>query len=161
MQRLYKDYRKLSDTYITKAIEIIGDNAKVADDALDIHESTDFITEDNTRFAWRMRKHKWLSCNDITIRYAIPDGSDTEFAKIMKGHGNYLLYTWLNENDTDFAKHVIIDLDLLRDYIKRGGYYDIKSNVSQDGGNKFAIFSLTAIRNCITTNWQFDNFLKS
>jgi len=88
----------------------------------DVKRGTDLIVHsDNIRIMCRTRSYRYSQDygDDFTIRTSTVTGREGELSKIMKGFGQYMLYGFSNEKDTDLCKWFIGDLNAFRIYIAR------------------------------------------
>jgi len=96
--------------------DVAGDivEIKIADEQQDQRESTDYeIILVGGRVAARVRKWAYFKkYGDFTLRCSRPSGRETEYAKIMKGWGDWYLYGWRRNNH--FGHWVLIDLEKFR-----------------------------------------------
>jgi hypothetical protein len=97
----------------------------------DMQEGFDAIfTLPDIKIPIRIRKKKYLSFRDITIRSKLDTGSRTEIDKIRDGCGDYYFYAWETKNRNSFVAYVIFDINK---FVKSGR---IDKPSSEDVDNK-------------------------
>jgi len=106
-------------TKIIKAI--LGNYFIVKDIEEDLERGTDFlILKINPfRIACRLRRYKFIKLysDEFTIRASRSSGIKTEFDKIIDGYVDYILYGFINEDETKIIKYFIGDLKIFREYL--------------------------------------------
>jgi hypothetical protein len=120
----YYMQRRWSDGHMTKVkVAIANEVLRTASDHLDMKEATDLEWVSPTGFgrlhiAVRLRKHSYFERykNEITIRCKSRYDCETELAKILQGRGDLIFYAFLNEQEDDFLKYTIGDLQVLRQW---------------------------------------------
>lgn len=121
------------DKYFDKIKEILNKNINNKYEISTFYEDTklcfDLIIKE-TKISIRLRKVKHLNKMDITIRYRGKKSSYSEYHKIKSGMGDIMFYGWLNQDETDIIKWVIVDLHKLR---KMGIYKMNIQNPNSDG----------------------------
>lgn len=92
----------------------------------------------------RVRRHEYLNRmqhapglayrNQITIRDRRPSGVATEMAKVRLGEGDFFVYGFESEPDSDrLYPWVLVNLEMIRDYDLHGGYSTVKRNKGERG----------------------------
>jgi len=122
----YRTQRSWSDQHMPKVKAAIADAIfKPADDHLDMKEATDLVFMSPTGFpnlhiAVRLRKHSYFDRykHEFTLRCQTRTNCQTELAKIMEGRGDLIFYAFLNEQETDFLKYTIGDLQVFREWYR-------------------------------------------
>lgn len=97
---------------------ILGNQFISKDIEADLHEGIDFLVFrlEPIRVACRLRRFNYLKyANDFTIRWSRPSGVKTEYQKIMDGMVDYILYGFINEEETKIVSYFIGDLRVFRD----------------------------------------------
>lgn len=122
----------------------------VAPDVEDWKRNTDFILTAtfpskgrDIRVSARARRRKYLGRypGQFTVRLDRPSGVETEMPKLRKGWGDLMVYGFESEVDSNrLNPWWVINLEMLRDYIARGGYF--RSQPNHDGSSSFAVFWL-------------------
>lgn len=75
--------------------------------------TNDFNVKEN-KCGVRIRNYKFRNYNDVTIRYKTQRGYETEYEKLKSGKAFYYLYGYMNEEQTELCKYVIIDFKKLK-----------------------------------------------
>jgi hypothetical protein len=86
----------------------------------DAARCTDLIVHsENIRVMCRTRSYGYLQKygDEFTLRTSTISGTESEFRKVLRGFGHYLLYGFSNEEDTDLCKWFIGDLNAFRMYV--------------------------------------------
>ena len=152
-----------------RMIKAILGNVFIGKDAqMDRQQATDFLIYSVKPFkvAVRLRRYNYFLkySDEFTIRYSRPSGVDTEIHKIQKGLVNYVLYGFVNAEETKIIRWFIGDLNVFRN---ANPLPVIKSNNPPD--SSFAIYKLNQFpKNFIVKTWQrniadkvFDRFEKA
>ena len=114
----------------------------------DSEMNTDLIVLklDAIRIAVRIRKHLYLEKykNEFTIR-SNRKNNLTEFAKIIKGYGNYFFYGFANREESMLAFWRLLDLNEFRlSYMSQlylGKHLEQKRS-NKDGSSDFFVFNV-------------------
>jgi hypothetical protein len=116
----------------------------------DWKRNTDFVLstvvpvrDRQIRVSARVRRHKYIRRyrDEFTVRLDRPSGVETEMPKIRAGWGDFTIYGFESEPGSDrLGPWFIGNLGLLRDYLRRGGYYIPQTN--RDGSSTFGAFHL-------------------
>lgn len=132
--KLDKEIRNiLSDVFITK------------DAQLDLKEGTDFLIYSVNPFkiGVRLRRYKfYLNENyrtQFTIRWKRRTNIETEIDKIRKGLVDYILYGFVNKDETKIIQYFIGDLKIFRENEPKP--FQIKTNMDCRC-SEFAIYNL-------------------
>lgn len=122
----YSDDRSWSDRFIPLIKQTIGMHLlAVSTFEQDTKEAADLVvlTASPLKIACRVRKHQYLSKygNEFTIRKSRPNGSKTEYEKIIDGFGNWMFYAFSNPSDdgSGFSKWWIFSLYAFRVHLIR------------------------------------------
>lgn len=140
----YKEDREFADELNQSIIclleRVLGGKALVASDEQDMKQATDFIAN-GYKVGCRIRRFsEWgkYPRHEFTIRCGRPGKNDTELAKILDGHGDFLLYGFSDESGSMVHKWMLIDLDAFRKSFNPQADLDRKRN--QDGSSDLAVF---------------------
>jgi len=122
----YSTNREFSDRFIPQIKSIIAEFLiQTASPEEDMEHNTDLVvlkTEDNIRFACRIRRPGWMKCkHEFTIRYEKATRMPTEWHKILKGWGDYIFYGIANEKE-NIGAWGIGKLSVFRQYVKEYQY---------------------------------------
>lgn len=121
---------------------ILGNQFIVKDIEADLHEGTDFLVFrlQHIRVACRLRRFRYLEkyADEFTIRWSRPSGIDTEYHKIIKGLVDYILYGFINQEETKIITYFIGDLKVFRDSAIKP--FEIKPNNPYD--SELAIYKI-------------------
>lgn len=120
----YATDRRWADKFIPRLKYIIADFIiRPAPDAEDIQHNTDLIVFrcDPLRIACRVRRYSYLLRypDEFTIRGGRPNGTETEIGKLISGYGDYFVYAFANEEETDLIAWRVIDLRAFRLWYSR------------------------------------------
>lgn len=113
---------RLEKRLISKIKTILAEHFIVQDIQSDIEEGIDFMTFTVKSFkvGVRLRRFKYFKVlswrNEFTIRYYRPSGNRTEIHKIRDGLVQYLLYGFVDEDETNIIQYFIGDLDVFREH---------------------------------------------
>ena len=137
------------ETKFSKIIKgILGNQFITKDIYADEQEGTDFqtYTIHPLRVAVRLRRHSYYEKykDEFTIRWSRPSGIKTEYQKIMEGLVNYILYGFLDEDESHIISYFIGDLSIFRNSNIQP--YKIKPNAPIND-SELAIFRLDALPN--------------
>jgi hypothetical protein len=107
----------------------------------DLKEGTDFAIFGIKPFkvAVRLRRNYCLDRGygkEFTIRWSRPSGAKTEINKIEEGLVDYILYGFLDKDETKLVQYFIGDLAVFRDHLQEP--FKIKKNKS--GDSELAIY---------------------
>jgi hypothetical protein len=142
----YLMQRKWSDLHMPKVKAAIADAIfKPADDHLDMKQATDLVFISPTGFpnlhiAVRLRKHTYFERfrNEFTVRCQTRTNCETELSKIMQGRGDLMFYAFLNEQETDFLKYTIGDLQVFREWYRdRQAFGGLPASTTNKDGTGF------------------------
>jgi len=98
---------------------ILGNYFITQDVVLDKEQGTDFaiMTVNPFKVGIRLRRYKyWLNWefrNQFTIRWKLASGNKTEIDKIRSGFVRYILYGFVNEEESQIIQYFIGDLSAL------------------------------------------------
>lgn len=116
----------------------------------DWNRNTDFILSTviplpkrDIRISARARRHKYASMypHEFTVRLDRPSGVQSEMPKLRAGYGDFTIYGFEADEDSDrLGPWFIGNANLLRDYIARGGFYKVERN--HDRSSRFCAFHL-------------------
>lgn len=144
----YNNNRKLEDTFTKDIKSILGNYFIVKDIQADLKEGTDFLIlkMNPFRIAVRLRRYEYYLKypDEFTIRYKLPSGYKTEYAKIMEGLVDYLFYGFINKEETTIISYFIGDLNVFRNIKNIDKYPIIYENKTFDH-NKLAVYKLGAL----------------
>jgi hypothetical protein len=111
----------------------------------DWERNTDFVLtlrQNRLTFSARARRFQYAEryVNNFSIRLGRATGAKTEMAKMLNGHGDMLIYGFESAPGSDrLCPWLLGNLEILRQYIRDGGYYEPKPN---DDGTTAAYFYL-------------------
>lgn len=116
-QASYSDNRDWSDQWIPRIREIVGPYLlEPSSFDVDTTQATDLVivTSRLIQIACRVRRAGYLPKyeHDFTIRRQTKHGAKTEFEKLLNGMADWMFYA--HEGDGDFAKWMLINLDVWR-----------------------------------------------
>lgn len=139
----WSDDKRWSDKFIQKLQMVAGllitSPASLSDDAF---KNTDMIVlvAQNVRIACRVRRHEFYKSypHDFTIRSARDTGTKTELTKIMEGWGDYLIYGFSNQAETNLEAWRVINLSEFRRQFQNISY----SKISNGDGTHFCAFDV-------------------
>ena len=94
----------------------------VSSDYEDGNLSFDMVLNSKIGISVRIRKHKYINFNDLTIRYRSKAGGYCEFEKIQNGLADIYFYAYMNEDESKLIKIRICDVDAIRELIKQEKY---------------------------------------
>lgn len=119
MTTVYEKNRTIEDKFSKVIKTILGNQFFVKDIQMDLKNGTDFLTfmaKNQIKVAVRLRRYSYLEKypEDFTIRWKLRSGVKTEIHKIMEGLVDYLLYGFINEEETKIIKYFIGDLSVFR-----------------------------------------------
>ncbi|SFD67678.1 hypothetical protein [Roseivivax sediminis] len=145
----YERDRAWSDQFIPQIKHIVGAHLlQAAPDALDMRQATDLLMLDgkDLRIAARVRRPGYAERfpHQFTIRSGLPSGGETELAKIVNGHGDWMFYAHANEWG-GLERWWLIDLRAFRAALIRhkAGDGAIKwGNKTNPDGSRFVWFDL-------------------
>ncbi len=143
MSANWKDDKSWSDKFMQKLQMVAGllitSPAPVADDAF---KNTDMIVlvARSVRIACRIRRYEFYKSfpHDFTIRSARDTGTKTELSKILDGWGDYLIYGFSNQAETNLEAWRVINLEAFRQNFKSLPY----STLSNGDGTHFCAFDV-------------------
>lgn len=139
---VYVTNRAWSDRFLPDIKTIVGSQLlQTAPDTLDQKQATDLLMLDgkDVRIAARVRRYGYASRYpyDFTIRSRLGSGNQTELAKIVNGHGDWMFYGHANSTGTGIDRWWLIDLKAFRAGLIRQAQngYPIRSGnkVNADG----------------------------
>lgn len=115
----------------------------------DQQRNTDLLVlkAETKRIACRIRKHQYLDRygDQFTIRAGRPSGVPTELRKLISGWGDYILYGFADQSETQLAAWFLGDLNVFRLWHQmetwRGNKPGIKQN-NGDGSSWFMAYRL-------------------
>lgn len=121
---MYQKDRTWSDIFIPAIKRNAGQHLlQVSSFEVDTQQAADLVVlhAKGVTLAARVRRHGFLPQYkyDFTIRSSRDSGAETELAKIEKGFADYLFYGHAKDNIGSLASYMMIDLDILRENIKR------------------------------------------
>lgn len=102
----------------------------------DLHNGTDFETFIVKPFTVgaRLRRHKYYAPfgDQFTLRWSLPSGMPTEIDKVRAGLVDYILYGFVNQEETKIIRYFIGDLSVFRQNEPRPvGIFDNDPNDSR------------------------------
>ena len=115
----FEKNRKLERKFIKTAKCILGFQFVNQDIKKDLEEGIDFLTFSISpiKVGFRLRRFNYLKFKDeFTIRWSISSGNPTEIDKIRNGDIDYILYGFVNQEETKIIRYFIGDLTIFRDY---------------------------------------------
>lgn len=135
--------KRWSDKFIQKLQMVAGllitSPAPMIDDAF---KNTDMIVlaARGVRIACRVRRYEFYKSYpyDFTIRSARDTGTKTELSKILEGWGDYLIYGFSNQSETNLEAWRVIDLDAFRNKFQSLA----RSTLSNGDGTHFLAFDV-------------------
>jgi hypothetical protein len=103
--------------YIKKLLGLIC--VEIADIDEDRKHNTDLLFDVGSgRVAVRVRRIeerlKYNRRNEVTFRFSLSSGVETEFSKLLYGWGDYFLYGWGEDTRKTLPSYVLIDLEKFR-----------------------------------------------
>lgn len=117
MSAIYQIQRGLSDKFDNKIIDLLSkifktSDVKISSTHQDKFQNTDFVVNQFINISSRQRLYKYFELfpGDFTIR------KESEYPKILKGFGDYLLYYFLDRDQQHIIKWSLINLDIFRKY---------------------------------------------
>lgn len=121
---------------------------QVASPFRDMKQATDFDIK-KCALAARIRRGDKLDEKykyDITLRFRRESGAETEFSKVMAGHGDWFFYGHASGIGIDISTWYLIDLEVLRQEIR--AKVPLKFSVIQNGDNQtsFIAFDLRSFK---------------
>lgn len=151
-----------SDQYIPAVKRVLG--PLLLEEApldLDTQEATDLLvfTARDMRIACRIRRADYLERfgNEFTIRYSRDNGHTTEWAKIVDGWGDWMIYGFADPDEPGrLARWTVIDLRALRACLIRNGRSSIASGVTGNGdGTTFKWIKIASLpkKAIVAANW--------
>jgi hypothetical protein len=115
----------------------------------DWKRNTDFVLQAvvptpsrEIRISARVRRYKYASRypDEFTVRLDRPSGAPAEMPKIRQGWGDFTIYGFESEPGSNrLGPWFLGNVEMLRDYLRRGGYYKVKEN--RDRSSRFAAFN--------------------
>jgi hypothetical protein len=156
------DYRNLENKFKSE-IELHIKNAmpnlfdsfvqfRQSDDEEDGKLSFDLVFNMNFTISIRIRKHKYLKFNDMTIRYKSLKGYRTEIDKIKDGLAQIYFYAYMSEDENSLCKVRICNVESIRKLIEQENY---KVHENKDG-TMLAAFKFQDIANNQGAVYQFN-----
>jgi len=156
------DYRNLENKFKSE-IELHIKNAmpnlfdsfvqfRQSDDEEDGKLSFDLVFNMNFTISIRIRKHKYLKFNDMTIRYKSLKGYRTEIDKIKDGLAQIYFYAYMSEDENSLCKVRICNVESIRKLIEQENY---KVRENKDG-TMLAAFKFQDIANNQGAVYQFN-----
>jgi hypothetical protein len=156
------DYRNLENKFKSE-IELHIKNAmpnlfdsfvqfRQSDDEEDGKLSFDLVFNMNFTISIRIRKHKYLKFNDMTIRYKSLKGYRTEIDKIKDGLAQIYFYAYMSEDENSLCKVRICNVESIRKLIEEKNY---KVRENKDG-TMLAAFKFKDIANNRGAVYQFN-----
>jgi len=155
--KTYLENRKWSDQYIPEMRRILSKyfwckESEIHEDIeRDLMENTDLILPNGQTVACRVRKNEYLYSYryQFTFRYSNPFGCKTEFEKMLDGYGDWLFYSFAENNTNKLSAGFIGNLDAFRlwyfDVRPRSKPLEFKQNEGDNNG--FVIFRYTEVPN--------------
>lgn len=134
--------RSWSDRFLPEIQELVGPHLlDVAADEPDRRQATDLmmLTARDVRVAARVRRPGFgrRYPYEFTLRSRLPSGAETELAKIVNGHGDWLFYGHASEDQARIEDWWLIDLRAFRAGLIRqatnGGRIRCGDKVNPDG----------------------------
>jgi hypothetical protein len=141
----YEEDRAWADKFLPHQKEIAEKAIRVETAPIeeDLRRNTDLILRTavpiknrEIRISARVRRHQYVARfrDEFTIRLDRPSGADTEMVKMQRGYGDFVIYGFESEPDSDrLFPWFIGNTELLRDYVNCGGY--IKQQRNRDGSS--------------------------
>jgi hypothetical protein len=118
--------------YIKKLLGLIC--VEIADIEEDRKHNTDLLFDVGSgRVAVRVRRIEerleYNRRNEVTFRFSLASGVETEFSKLLYGWGDYFLYGWGDETKKTVPSYALLDLEQFRGWwTNRATYYLFESN---------------------------------
>lgn len=144
-QQTYEKNISLERKFARILKAILGNQFITQDVVMDKQEGTDFaiVTMNPFKVGIRLRRYKyWLNPNyreQFTIRWSLVSGNKTEINKILSGYVNYILYGFVNKEETKIIQYFIGDLNVFR--LLNPQPYEIRHNQSANDSD-LAIYRL-------------------
>lgn len=143
--------KKWSDRFIPDMQRIVGEHLiGPAPDDEDMKRNTDLIVLrlDPIRIACRIRKHGYYDSfgDEFTIRISRPSGTKTEFAKLIEGYGDYILYGFADKGETKIHAWILGDLRVFRLTFQEMSWKGKPIGTAQknkDGSSDFMAFKIS------------------
>lgn len=126
MNRENRDWAMQFDDHmlliIVKALRVAG----VAHALEDMRHNTDYqliYKADPTqhRIAGRVRRAEYYGrfFHQITFRLSLPSGADTEWQKMLRGYGDYMVYGFAAKNNGDRLRAwIVLNLHMFRQHVQ-------------------------------------------
>lgn len=125
----------------------------VSSDYEDGNLSFDMVLNSKIGISVRIRKHKYIKFNDLTIRYRSKQGGYCEFEKIQNGLADIYFYAYMNEDESQLVKIRICYVNAIRKLISEAKY-----NIFKNYDNtKLATFKFSDIAKNKGGIYKFDN----
>lgn len=143
----YERDRAWSDQFIPQIKSIVGAHLlQAAPDALDMRQATDLLMLDgkDMRIAARVRRPGYAERfpHQFTIRSSLPSGGETELAKIVNGHGDWMFYGHANEWG-GLDRWWLLDLRAFRAALIKRSHYPLKTGEQANSdGTRFRWFDI-------------------
>lgn len=125
---------------------------KAATDFEDVNLCFDLIFNMNFTISIRIRKHKYIPYNDLTIRSKTKNGFKTEIDKIKEGLAQIYFYAYMNENENKLVKIRIANVEAIRKLTSSKIYEHKKNN----DGTEFFTYKFADIKKHNGNIYQYD-----
>ena len=118
----YEHQIRLERKFTKQIKAILGLQFIGQDPIMDKEQGTDFLVFSikPIKVGIRLRTYNYYLKPEyrrqFTIRYKLASGNKTEYQKIKEGLVDYILYGFVNEDETKIIQYFIGDLDVFRDY---------------------------------------------
>lgn len=101
---------------------------RLSTDEEDKKLSFDMVCDCNFTISIRIRKHKYIPYNDLTIRSKSKKNNKTEIDKIMNGKAQIYFYAYMNKDENLLEKIRIVNVSSIRNLTKKQKYTKRKNN---------------------------------
>jgi len=116
-------------------------NFEIANEQDDMENGFDMVFKiDSVQCAVRLRRDN-VNFRDLTVRYSVPSGAKTEYAKLKEGKGDLYFYGWTN--DTHISEFILVNIHKLRETSLLDNYKPIANT----DGTKFIAIPLVDLKN--------------
>ena len=115
----YSTNRRWSDRFLPEIKNLVGQHLlSAAPDPFDHFEATDLMMLNATdlRIAARVRRPGYAQRYpyQFTLRSHVPSGAQTELAKVVNGHGDWMFYGHADASETGVQSWWLLDLRAFR-----------------------------------------------
>ena len=122
----------------------------------DTKQACDYVVGKHIHISARLRDdfYRQRYPNDFTIRSRTKYNGESELSKILKGHGTYMFYGFINKGGYGIHSYKLIDLSIFRRAFECGNSYihhKINNPLNNNDGTKLVAFDLTKMNSDIVT----------